>query len=84
MGTRPVFVCVCNGLREKDCRAAAEHPDTCCAGCVYRRLGCRVRCGACMPTMRDLVAGIKGPSAAAPRVCGSGRVAVALAAQAQD
>lgn len=64
-----MFVCLCNALREQDCRAAAAHPDTCCAGCVYRRLGCRVRCGACVPVMRDLVAHAKGAEAAGTRGC---------------
>lgn len=79
-----MFVCLCNGLRERDCRLAAAHPETRCAGCVYRRLGCRVRCGACVPAMRDIVALAKGCETAGPRVCGAARPTVALAPPPQD
>jgi len=50
-----MIVCLCNVLREADCREAASHPSTRNAGCVYRRLGCRVRCGACVRTMQEIV-----------------------------
>ncbi len=50
-----MIVCICNALRERDCREAASHPQTRNAGCVYRRLGCRVRCGACVATMQEIV-----------------------------
>jgi len=50
-----MFVCICNALRERDCREAAVAPEIERAGCVYRRLGCRVRCGACVTTMQAIV-----------------------------
>lgn len=50
-----MIVCVCNELRERDCRAAAGDPEVRRAGCVYRRLNCRVRCGACVATMQSIV-----------------------------
>ena len=50
-----MIVCICNALREKDCRDAAASPEVQRAGCVYRRLNCRVRCGACVATMKAIV-----------------------------
>lgn len=50
-----MIVCVCNELREKDCREAAGDPSVRRASCVYRRLNCRVRCGACVSTMQSIV-----------------------------
>ena len=50
-----MIVCVCNELREKDCREAAGDPSVRRASCVYRRLNCRVRCGACVSTMESIV-----------------------------
>ena len=50
-----MIVCVCNELREKECREAAGDPSVRRADCVYRRLNCRVRCGACVSTMQAIV-----------------------------
>jgi bacterioferritin-associated ferredoxin len=50
-----MFVCLCNALRERDCKTAAAHPDTRSPACIYRRLGCQVRCGACVKTMREII-----------------------------
>jgi len=50
-----MIVCLCNALRERECREAAARPGTRGPGCVYRQLGCRVRCGACVDTMREIV-----------------------------
>ena len=50
-----MIVCICNALRERDCREAAVDPEVRRAGCVYRRLNCRVRCGACVATMKAIV-----------------------------
>ena len=50
-----MIICVCNVLRERDCREAAGAPEVRRAGCVYRRLKCRVRCGACVATMTAIV-----------------------------
>jgi len=49
-----MIVCVCNALREKDVRQAAR------SGCrdplsAYASLGCRPRCGQCVPFVRTLI-----------------------------
>ena len=54
-----MFVCICNELRESACREAAVDPVIKRAHCVYRRLGCRVRCGACLQTMQAIVEELK-------------------------
>lgn len=59
-----MIVCVCNALRERDCREAAGDPDVRRAGCVYRRLNCRVRCGACVATMKAIVDELRDERAA--------------------
>ncbi len=61
-----MIVCVCNALRERDCRAAAKAPGVRRAGCVYRQLGCRVRCGACVATMQAIVEELQGEFAVPP------------------
>jgi len=50
-----MIVCLCNALGERECREVAARPATRGVGCVYRQLGCRVRCGACVATMREIV-----------------------------
>ena len=50
-----MVVCVCNALRERDVREAAR------LGCrdplsAYASLGCRPRCGQCVPYARQLIA----------------------------
>ncbi|MES2288258.1 MAG: (2Fe-2S)-binding protein [Pseudomonadota bacterium] len=49
-----MVVCICNSIRERDVREAAK------AGsseprCAYRRLGCQVRCGQCLPFARQII-----------------------------
>ena len=49
-----MIVCICNVLSESACRAAACNPECRTVGCVYRQLGCKVRCGKCVPMMAEL------------------------------
>jgi bacterioferritin-associated ferredoxin len=50
-----VVVCVCNAIRERQVREAARGGamDPCGA---YASLGCRPKCGKCLPFARDLIA----------------------------
>ena len=50
-----MIVCVCNALGDRQCREVAARPGTRGPGCIYRQLGCRVRCGACIGTMQEIV-----------------------------
>lgn len=59
-----MIVCICNALRESECREAAGDPVIRRAGCVYRRLNCRVRCGACVSTMQAIVEELREERAA--------------------
>ncbi len=50
-----MVVCVCNAIRERDVRDAAQ------AGCrtpctAYARLGLRPKCGQCVPFARQVIA----------------------------
>jgi len=60
-----MIVCVCNGLCERRCQEAAGRPQCRSVGCIYRGLGGRVRCGRCVPVMREIFAAAKarGPGA---------------------
>jgi bacterioferritin-associated ferredoxin len=51
-----MIVCVCNGLKDSVCRRTAA--DRRCQGvaCIYRLNGTRVRCGRCVPLMREIFA----------------------------
>jgi bacterioferritin-associated ferredoxin len=50
-----LIVCVCNCLRESQCRHAADHPGVKRASSVYRHLGVKVRCGRCVATVQQIV-----------------------------
>ena len=60
-----MIVCVCNALGEAACRRAAGRPECRTVGCIYRRLGVRVRCGRCLPHMAALYAEERGQTAGA-------------------
>lgn len=50
---RRMYVCLCNGLTDRQIRAAAH--AACTPAGVHRLLGVRVQCGKCLPTMRDIL-----------------------------
>jgi bacterioferritin-associated ferredoxin len=50
-----MIVCLCNGLSERDITAVVERHPGITVGDVYRRLGCRVSCGKCVPFVAELV-----------------------------
>ncbi|TMJ15952.1 MAG: (2Fe-2S)-binding protein, partial [Alphaproteobacteria bacterium] len=43
-----MIVCVCNAIRERDVREAAQAGASC-PNSAYRSLGRRPRCGQCVP-----------------------------------
>jgi len=47
-----MYVCICNGLKEKCVRSAIEG-GACSVGETFRRLGCQAVCGQCVPTIRE-------------------------------
>lgn len=49
-----MYVCICHALREKDVRHAVDEGHTTLAG-VYKKLGCRPRCGKCVGYMAEVV-----------------------------
>lgn len=50
-----MYICLCNGLTDRDIRRAAAAGDGSVAQ-LYRSLGCAPRCGKCVPTVREMVA----------------------------
>jgi bacterioferritin-associated ferredoxin len=49
-----MFVCLCNGFTDRQVRQVSDNSGGSAAE-VYRQLGCRPRCGKCVPMVRDMV-----------------------------
>ena len=49
-----MYVCLCNGLTDRQVRCAAQ-AGGCSAAGVHRLLGVRPKCGKCLPMMREIV-----------------------------
>ncbi len=49
-----MFVCICNGHRDQDIRAAAE-TGLRCARTIYAHLGKPARCGRCLDTAAKVI-----------------------------
>lgn len=49
-----MVVCVCNALKEHQVREAARHGARS-PGKAYRRLGCKLQCGQCVPFAREVI-----------------------------
>ncbi|HJT05996.1 MAG TPA: (2Fe-2S)-binding protein [Stellaceae bacterium] len=52
-GFSGMYVCLCNGLTDRQVRCAAK--AGCSAAGVHRSLGVRPKCGKCLPMMREIV-----------------------------
>lgn len=61
-----MIVCVCNGLSERDVRSVVERHEVIGVGDVYRRLGCRVSCGKCVPYVAAYVHAARRAEVIAP------------------
>jgi len=49
-----MIVCVCNAIREKEVRSAAQGGAT--SACqAYRSLGRQLKCGQCLPFAREII-----------------------------
>ncbi|WP_303812063.1 (2Fe-2S)-binding protein [Sandarakinorhabdus limnophila] len=51
-----MIVCVCNALKERDVREAARVAGKSCPKAAYAQLGCRVKCGQCLPFVKEILA----------------------------
>jgi bacterioferritin-associated ferredoxin len=49
-----MFVCVCNGLTDRDLRPHTIG-GTCSVSLVYQACGCRAQCGKCAPFIRQML-----------------------------
>jgi bacterioferritin-associated ferredoxin len=67
-----MYVCICNGHRESDIRAAAE-TGLRCAREIYRHLGKPARCGRCLEVAAAVVNEVhesaRGVQSAAAELC---------------
>jgi bacterioferritin-associated ferredoxin len=50
-----VFVCVCNALKERDVREAARVAGKSCPKAAFAQLGCKPKCGQCLPFAREVL-----------------------------
>jgi bacterioferritin-associated ferredoxin len=51
---QPVYVCNCNGIRERQVRAAIEAGASKPAE-IFRAHGCKAQCARCVCEMRDMI-----------------------------
>ncbi|MBC7506569.1 MAG: (2Fe-2S)-binding protein [Sandarakinorhabdus sp.] len=51
-----MIVCVCNALRENQVREAARATQSNCPVTAFAKLGCKPKCGQCLPYAREVVA----------------------------
>jgi bacterioferritin-associated ferredoxin len=51
-----MIVCVCNALKETQVRDAARATRSDCPITAYAALGCKPKCGQCLPFAREVVA----------------------------
>jgi bacterioferritin-associated ferredoxin len=49
-----MIVCVCNAIREETVRDAAQTGARS-VGQAYARVGCKVKCGSCLPFARAII-----------------------------
>lgn len=49
-----MYICLCNGFTEGKVRLVAERGE-CKVADVYKALGCKPKCGKCVPFVRDLI-----------------------------
>lgn len=60
-----MIVCVCNAIREEQVREAARQGART-PGAAYARLGCKAKCGQCLPFARAIIDEERAAVAAAP------------------
>jgi bacterioferritin-associated ferredoxin len=60
-----MIVCCCNAIRENKVREAAR-TGACSVGQAYARVGCKVKCGSCLPFAREIIEQERSALAANP------------------
>ena len=50
-----MFICVCNGLRDRDVVSAARDCRSRCPRTAYAALGCEPKCGQCLAEAEALI-----------------------------
>lgn len=54
LGRSQMYICLCNGLTDRQVRDAARESGGTLAQ-IHRSLGVRVQCGKCLPAMREIL-----------------------------
>jgi bacterioferritin-associated ferredoxin len=49
-----MYICLCNGFTDGQVRRSAD-AGPCSVGQIYQALGCRPKCGKCVPLVRDIL-----------------------------
>jgi len=57
-----MYICLCNGITDRDIHRVAAGCDGSVAQ-IYRGLGCAPQCGKCVPVVREMLAELPGRSA---------------------
>jgi bacterioferritin-associated ferredoxin len=52
-GSNPVYVCICNGFTDGQVRSVCQERQGRVSD-IYRALGCAVKCGKCVPLLKEL------------------------------
>jgi bacterioferritin-associated ferredoxin len=52
----PMYVCVCNAIRESDIRACVTDKGARTPGDIFRAMGAEPQCRQCVPDMRRIIA----------------------------
>ena len=50
-----MYVCICNALRDREVKAAAEQPETGTVADVFRACGARPKYGKCLQMVADMI-----------------------------
>jgi len=66
-----MFVCLCNGLRERDVRRAVDG-GAATVGEAFDSLACEPRCATCVPQIRTLIAAHREPALVGAGAAGAG------------
>jgi bacterioferritin-associated ferredoxin len=49
-----MYLCICNALTDRQVRRVCGDPDASVSD-LYRELGCKLKCGRCVATVRDFI-----------------------------
>ncbi len=63
-----MYVCLCHALTDRQVRATIDQGGARSPAQVYRQLGCKPRCGKCVPCVADMTTAANAEADAEPPV----------------